>query len=423
MRQYIYGRKELTDSSEVLLANAADLVYIPLFATHSDKFDVLVNEGDRVYVGTKIAQCNDRLIVPIYSSVSGTVKGVQKVMHGTLKPLNHVVIENDKTNEEVQALTPLDYQSASAEQLQAFMKEAGIVGCGGACFPTYVKYQNTADIHTILINAVECEPYITADYRTVSNYMEDLFVGCAAMQKAADAQKVMIAIKKGKKGITANLKEACAAYPGFEVVEVPDVYPMGWERTLVKQVFKKEYDRLPGEIGVIVNNATTAIMLGVALKKGQPIVEKIVTVSGDGVANPRNVLVRVGTPVSEIVAQLGGYTAEDILLICGGPMMGKTIVNDKFVIDRATNALTILKNKKVEAIACLRCGKCTDSCPAGLQPVRIATSLKANDTDALSRLCVEECIECGLCTYVCPSKIDVTEKVRTAKRVMAARAK
>lgn len=423
MRQHIYGRKELTDASEILNAQAADTVFIPLFATHSDKFDVLVNEGDRVYVGTKLAQCNDRMIVPIYSSVSGTVKGVQKVMHGSLKPINHVVIENDKTNEEVQAFPTMDVQSASVEEIKERIKEAGIVGCGGASFPTYIKYGNTTDIHTILINAVECEPFITADYKMMKEYMDALLNGCLAMQKAADATTVKIAIKKTKKALIAQLQEAVKPFAGFEIVAVPDVYPMGWERTLIQQVFKKDYVRLPGEIGVIVNNATTAIMLSNALTKGQPIVEKVITVSGDGIAKPQNVRVRVGTPVNEIVAQLGGYTSEDILLIAGGPMMGKTIVNDKFVVDRATNALTILKNNKVEAIACLRCGKCSDHCPAALQPVRIATSLKANDTDALNKLCVMDCIECGLCTYVCPSRIDVTEKVRTAKRVMAARAK
>ncbi len=423
MRKFINGRKELTDSKDIVKANDAATISVPLFATHSDKFDVLVNEGDQVFVGTKLAQCNDRMIVPIYSSVSGVVKGVQKVMHSSLKPLNHVVIENDCKYTAIEAVQPLALESATQAQLQEFIKEAGIVGCGGACFPTYIKYANPTGIHTVLINAVECEPFITSDYKGMKQDMEDLFYGASAMLKAADAKTVKIAIKKTKKELIATLQEAAKAYSNIEIVAVPDVYPMGWERTLIQQVFKKDYNRLPSEIGVVVNNATTAISLAKALKYGQPIVEKIVTVSGDGVKNPQNVLVRVGTPVSEIIAQCGGYTAEDIFLIAGGPMMGKTIPNDKFVVDRATNALTILKNNKEEAIACLRCGKCSDHCPAAIQPVRIGTALKAKDTDALSRMCVMDCIECGMCTYVCPSKIDVTEKVRTAKRIMQARQK
>lgn len=423
MRRHIDGRKDWTDQKEILAGPESDLIFVPLFAMHSDQFDLLVNEGDYVQVGTKLAQCNDRMIVPIYSSVSGTVKGVQKIMHGSLKPVNHVVIENDKKYEEIQAFPTLDVRSASAEEIKSFIKEAGIVGCGGASFPTYIKYGNTADIHTVLINAVECEPFITSDYKFIKEDMKALMDGAYAMQKAADAKTVKIAIKKPKVELIKQLQEAAKEYAGFEIVPVPDVYPMGWERTLIQQIFKKDYNRLPGEIGVVVNNATTAMKLAKAMEVGQPIVEKVITVSGDGISNPQNVRVRVGTPVSELVELCGGYTADEVLVIGGGPMMGKTIPNDKFVIDRATNAITILKFKKETPIACLRCGKCSDGCPAGIQPVRIATALKANDMDMLSRMDVMSCIECGLCTYVCPSKIDVTEKVRTAKRVTMARAK
>lgn len=423
MRRHINGRKELTDSKEILAGPTSDVIYIPLFAMHSEQFDVLVNEGDYVSVGTKLAQCNDRMIVPIYSSVSGTVKGVQKMMSGGLKPINHILIESDKKFNEIQAFPTLEVATASADEIKNFMKEAGIVGCGGACFPTYIKYGNTADIHTVLINAVECEPFITSDYKMMVEDMKAMFDGALAMQKAADAKTVKIALKKTKVALIKQMQEAAKEYAGFEIVAVPDLYPMGWERTLIQQIFKKDYNRLPGEIGVVVNNATTAMKLAKAMSMGQPIVEKIITVSGDGIKNPQNVRVRVGTPVSELVALCGGYASDNVLVIAGGPMMGKTIPNDKFVVDRATNAITILKFKKETPLACLRCGKCTDGCPAAIQPVRIATALKANDMDALSRMEVMNCIECGLCTYVCPSKIDVTEKVRTAKRVMMARAK
>ena len=177
-----------------------------------------------------------------------------------------------------------------------------------------------------------------------------------------------------------------------------------------------EYEKLPGEVGAIVNNATTAIAFGDALLTGTPIVSKTLTVSGNAIKKPVNVQVPVGVPVSEIVAACGGYTCEDVRLIAGGPMMGKTIVNDKFVIDRNMNALTILENKPFDSIACLRCGKCSDHCPAGLQPVRIAQAVKTNDKKAMEKLCAMDCIECGLCTYICPSRLDVTENVRRAKR-------
>jgi len=205
---------------------------------------------------------------------------------------------------------------------------------------------------------------------------------------------------------------------GIVVKEVPDVYPMGWERTLVYQLLKKRYDRLPSEIGCIVNNATTAIAFAKAIRTGMPIVEKILTISGNGIKTPANVSVPVGVKTAEIVAKLGGYAAEDVLLIAGGPMMGKTIPNDQFVVTPYGNAVTILKTEKIDSVACLRCGRCNDTCPAGLLPVRINNAEQAADLDTIVKLRADQCIECGLCTYVCPSKLDVAEGVRRAKRIL-----
>ena len=209
----------------------------------------------------------------------------------------------------------------------------------------------------------------------------------------------------------------------MQVRPVPDVYPMGWERVLVREILHKEYGMLPAEAGAIVDNATTAIAMARAFRLGEPIVRKTITVSGDGVKNPMNVSVPVGMPVNEIIEACGGYTCDSVRLIAGGPMMGKTILNDQFVIDRAMNALTIFKHVEDDAIECLRCGRCSDHCPSGLQPVRIAAAVKANDVDEMIKRGASSCIECGLCTYVCPSHINVTENVRKAKRVIALKKK
>ena len=192
-----------------------------------------------------------------------------------------------------------------------------------------------------------------------------------------------------------------------------------WDR----EVLHKEYNALPAEAGAIVGNASTAIAIAHAFEDGDAIYEKCLTVSGEGVKKPTNVKVCVGMPVSEIIEACGGYTSENVRLIAGGPMMGKTIVNDMFVVDRAMNAITVLPDKPVDAIACLRCGRCSDHCPSGLQPVRISQALKANDVDEMAKRGASSCIECGLCTYICPSKIDVTENVRKAKRIVAMKKK
>lgn len=418
MQKHLEGHKGLTDHNDIVRVDAGKFVYIPLMSMFSTNIEVLVKEGDSVKVGTMIAKRNDHMTVPFFSSVSGKVVGKQTIMHAVLKPLEHLVIENDGLYEKEQPFSPVDFEKATREELVDFMMNAGIVGCGGAGFPTYMKYKNPQNISTLIINAVECEPYITADYREISNNIDDLVLGVKAMLKLSTAKEAWIAIKSPKKELIAKVRAALVGVSGIVVKEVPDVYPMGWERTLVYQLLKKRYDRLPSEIGCIVNNATTAIAFAKAIRTGMPIVEKTLTISGNGIKTPANVSVPVGVKTAEIVAKLGGYAAEDVLLIAGGPMMGKTIPNDQFVVTPYGNAVTILKTEKIDSVACLRCGRCNDTCPAGLLPVRINNAEQAADLDTIVKLRADQCIECGLCTYVCPSKLDVAEGVRRAKRIL-----
>lgn len=423
MRQHIPGFKELSQHKDVIEVKPGKEILIPLFANHSQNFELLVKEGDAVLVGTKLAVCSERMTVPIYSSVSGVVKGVRKVMHASLKPISHLVIEPDGKQERTVAFAPIDYAKASREELVDFMMNAGIVGCGGACFPTYMKYRNVKGIEKLIINAVECEPYISADYKMIEANVQEMLLGIRVMKRMADAKEAIVAIKRSHPELISIVEQACAQDKDIRVAAVPDVYPMGWERVLVRELMHKEYEKLPSEVGAVVNNATTAIAFARALTKGEPIIDKVVTVSGTALKHPVNVHVAVGTPVHEVIEACGGYTCEDVKLIAGGPMMGKTIVNDQWVIDRATNAITVLESKPFDAISCLRCGRCSDHCPAGLQPVRIAQAVKANDKEAMKKRAALDCIECGLCTYVCPSRIDVTENVRKAKRTLMAQKK
>lgn len=423
MKHHIPGKKSLTESVPVMELMPKKEVFIPLVAGANTDLEILVAEGDEVKVGTKLAQTKAGFYVPIYSSVSGVYKGIAKRMHNSLRPQNHMVIEIDGKQDQVQSFKPLDYHTATRQQCVDFIKEAGIVGLGGAGFPAHVKYSKTDTIDCVLINAVECEPYITADYRMIMDDCQHLIMGCEIVQKMADVKKVYICIKKSHPDLIQKVQSSLNGTSGIEVKVVPDVYPMGWERVLVREVLHKEYDKLPAEAGAIVGNASTAIAIAKAFENGEAIHDRVLTVSGEGVNKPCNVKVPVGMPVNEIIEACGGYKFDDVRLIAGGPMMGKTIVNDQFVVDRAMNAITVLEDKPVDAIACLRCGRCSDHCPSGLQPVRIAAALKANDVDEMAKRGVASCIECGLCTYVCPSKIDVTENVRKAKRIVAMKKK
>ncbi len=418
MRFHLDGHKELTAHKEVLFMQEPDDLFIPLVNGRAS-CKPLVKEGDEVRVGQKIGEPTDPFwYVPIFSPVSGTVVGVEKRMTAMLKPGEHLHIRNDHKGTSVQPFQKLDYEKASREELLEFVKQAGMAGLGGAGFPTFNKYTKPEGIDLFIVNAVECEPYLTADYANSMANAKLMRTGVLALLKLSCAPKGKIAVKEDKKDLIAVLHEQFDGTP-VEVAEVPDIYPAGWERTLIHMLTGKRYDRLPAEAGCILNNVSTAIALGNALENGMPITRKYLTVSGDGVVNPQNVVVPVGTPASEVVRQCGGYKGDDCLLIAGGPMMGRTIPNDQFVIGIANNGLTILQHREPFSVKCLRCGKCTETCPSGLVPVRINMCEQIKDIDSLKKLSIMDCIECGLCTYICPSKLDVTEGIRRAKRYMA----
>jgi len=417
MQKHLNGQKELTSSSEVKTLSP-EKVYIALVQGNA-KIDVLVSEGDYVKVGTKIAERNDHFYVPMFASVSGKVLGIEKRFHTSRKKVDHLIIENDNKYDLLENLNTLDYEKATKSEIVEFIKEKGIVGCGGAGFPTYVKYNGVTTCETLIINAVECEPYITADYRSIHNYLADFLRGTKALFKASGANVCKVAVKVTKKEFIEELQKELASINNINVVAVPDVYPMGWERTLIKNLENKRYDRLPIEAGCVVSNATTAIALGKAMETGSPIVSKIVTVSGNGIKEPSNVEAPVGTIVKEIIEVCGGYNSEEILLLAGGPMMGPAQMNEDFTVAAQSNAYTVLKYVEELETPCLRCGACVENCPAGLQPVNIMNANKSKDVALLDKLNYAACIECGMCTYVCPSKIEVTEHVRRAKRFMA----
>lgn len=419
MYRHIDGHKDLTLTSEVNRSIDPELVYIPLVNGNA-KCEPCVKIGDDVKVGTKIAERNDHFYLPLFSSVSGTVTAIEKRMTSGLTPADHLVIQNDHKYDKECPFEPLNAENASWEELHEFCRNAGILGLGGAGFPTYAKYANPENVDLLIINAVECEPYLTADYKNIEENIDLLKSGVLALFKLSRASKVWIAIKEDKTAQITALKEVFSG-TAVEVKTVRNLYPMGWERTLVYVMTGKRYDKLPIEAGCIVSNAATAIAFGNALVNGMPITSRYVTVSGDGVGKPQNVIVPVGTTAHDIVNACGGYTADDVYLIAGGPMMGKTITKDEFSIAPQNNGLTVLISRPVDETPCLRCGRCTETCPAGLQPVRIANAAKINDSAALAKLHTMDCIECGLCTYVCPSKISVTENVRKGKRLLQMR--
>ncbi len=414
----IDGHKGMTKDLSVEKINDLKVIgklYVPkTYAVGKDlTFEVAV--GDEIKVGQKIA-FGGPFYVPVFSPVSGKVIGEEQRYSASMgRPVAHLVIENDGKYSNAPKLPRIDFENATRENIIEHIKNAGIIGLGGAGFPTFVKYDKVKDLNTVIINTVECEPYLTTDYHGVKNNMEMFVKGVILLKRAAEAKQVIIAIKKGKAELTKKIKEATASFDYIQVKEVPDVYPMGWERTLIKSVVKKEYKRLPSEIGVVVNNATTAIAVGEALMNGNPILSRIITVSGNGLKRPALVEVPIFTLAQNIINHLGGYSDENIVLLAGGPMTSKAQMNDNFALERHHGAITVVKHVETTPSACSRCGKCTLNCPAGLQPVEIKIAMENKDLKRLEELKASDCVECGLCSYVCPSKIEVTEAVRKGK--------
>ncbi|MFA5236077.1 MAG: RnfABCDGE type electron transport complex subunit C [Bacilli bacterium] len=423
--QKIDAHKAGTCHHDVVIVDEKQIksVFLPIVGPNGAEIELFAKEGDHVDVGTPIGRRKD-FYVPIFSSVSGTVKGkVNRYNPIVGRATPHYEIENDFLGTRAKPLTTVTMEAAR-EELVAAIKEAGLVGLGGAGFPTYVKYENVKGIDTLIINGVECEPYLSTDFKVGEAYALDVVKGSELFRLACGAARGIIAIKVKKPELKAALLAQLGEYPNLSLVEVPNVYPMGWERTLIKKLTGRTYDKLPSEAHVLVNNLTTAYAAARSLLYGEPLTHRIVTLSGAGLVNETNVLVPIGTPVDFIVKYIGGYAQEEVTAFAGGPMSSKAVSDDTFVIQAPMGAYTVLPPAANQEIACLRCGSCTMACPAYLQPIEIKIALDGNNVDRLLKLDVMRCVECGLCSYVCPSKIEVTEAVRKAKvKVRIAQAK
>lgn len=419
-RLTLNGKKKETNAKPIFEFTKPKMVAIPLKHMGSENIEVSVAVGDKVKIGTQIAIRNDHFKLPIFATVSGTVTAIEKRDHVDLKKVDHIVIENDFADEKELNFEPItDLSKMTEDQMKEKLQGEGVLGLGGAAFPTYVKFAHTENIKNILINGVECEPYVTSDEVNMK-YNADLLIDAAnVIRVGSGAAKCTISVKETKKDVIEAINKHINKYPNIELQTVPDAYPMGWERRLIREVFHLEYDKLPVEVGVVVVNSSTAIEFARTLKTGLPLYDKITTIGGEGMANPQNVKVRIGTLVSEIIEQIGGYNKDvnvkSAALVHGGPMMGKSVITDNLSVTAASNGFLCLYNSGLEEEACSKCGTCVNHCPQGLQPVRIAAAFRAKDKELLKKLGATNCIECGMCSFVCPSSIDVSDATSKAR--------
>ena len=409
-------KKNMSLKEDILNFNKPKYVYIPLIAFHDEDITVLVKKGDYVCKMDEIGRKKGNFKVPIYSSVSGKVLDIEEHDHISGKKVKCVVIEND-FKEKVKDLkeTTDKINKFSKEEFIDIVKNAGIVGLGGAGFPTYAKYDTDTKIKVLVVNAVECEPYITADAMHIKNHVEELLEAIDAVLTINNIEKAVLAIRKDNTVLIDAVKEYIGSYLNIELKILKNIYPMGWERLLIKEALRVTYDRLPIEKGIVVNNASTLFAIFEALKYNKPLTDRVVTFSGEGLKHPRNVLVKIGTKVEDVLNELGYNKKDKLLIIAGGPMMGITSSTD-LVISADVNAVLLLKDIMYDSVRCIRCGKCYLVCPANLYPVLIKDFYK--NKDKLIKLEPNKCVECGLCSYICPSKINVREYVREAKKTI-----
>ena len=370
--------------------------------------ELLIKENAKVKMGDKIIKTKFDSF--IHSSVSGKVVGIEEHLDYKNNIAKFIKIENDfkETNSFKDIPNKLEKQ-----EFINLLKDSGIVGLGGAGFPTFIKY-NTDEVKTLIVNGVECEPYITSDHITLFNKTKEIIKTLNTIDKIYNLDEIYIAIKVGNPNLKEKIIPLISKYPKIKLVELPNLYPMGWEKSLVRYIKHVDYNKLPIEKNIIVSNASTIFSIFEALV-GIPLIEKVVTVSGNAINEPTNIRIKIGTMFSDLKDIFKGYSENDIVLISGGPMMGEALESDEFIIPNNLNSVIALKNTKVlDPITCLRCGKCADHCPVKICPVLVKDNI--NDKDELKRLDVNRCIECGICSFVCPSKINLREYLRRAKK-------
>ena len=393
----------------------------------------VVQKGDKVKVGTMIAEAGGFVSAPIFSGVSGTVLKVDTIVDasGYAKPAVYITVEGDEWEESIDRsetlVTLKDKPELTPEEIVNKIKAAGVVGMGGACFPTHVKLcpPPGAKPEWVIINAVECEPYLTADHRLMLEKADQILVGVELLMKGGKVNKAFIGIEENKPDAIALLTEkAKASYPNIEIVPLKTKYPQGGEKQLIDAVVARQVPAppaIPVNVGAIVQNVGTAYAVYEAVMKNKPLFERVVTVTGKSLAHPSNFLTRMGTPMSQLIDACGGLPADTGKVIGGGPMMGKALLNTEVPICKGSSGVLIMNEteaRRGEAQPCIRCAKCVSACPMGLEPYLLATASSKQMWDKVEAEDITSCIECGSCQFTCPSHRPLLDNIRMGKQTV-----
>lgn len=423
------GRKELSASAPLTAMALPAQVAVPLRQHIGAPCKPLVAVGETVCMGQKIGD-GEGLCVPVHAPVSGVVEAIEDRPHPGGGTCPAIIIKNDFLDTPHHSLKPhANPEQLAPAELVSILRESGLVGMGGAAFPTDIKSKTGMGYTGVLIlNACECEPYITADDALLRARSGDVLRGLALLARILNPDQTVIGIEDNKPEAAAILRETLKDIPGVELRVLPTRYPQGAEKQLIQAVTGRQVPSggLPKDVGCAVFNAATAAAVYRAVYEGMPAIERVVTVTGEGVKQPRNLVVRVGVSFLEILAAAGGLTDDVWKVLSGGPMMGVAQGDLSVPVTKAVNAVLCLssaQNGESAHPVCIRCGKCLEVCPMGLEPLYLYRYSNAGDLDALKRLHLTDCIECGCCAYACPGKVPLVQGFRAGKRAMKEGAK
>lgn len=416
---------KFAENSCIETIEAPELMYVMLNQNLGAPSVAIVKKGDTVKTGQLIAKGEAFISANVHSPVSGTVEKVDTWVDasGYRKPVIIIKKEGDVWEDGIDTSDNLVKEiSASKEEIVEIVKASGIVGLGGATFPTHVKLMipQGKKAEYLIINAVECEPYLTADHRVMLEKGHEIMIGIQVLMKALDVTKALIGIENNKPEAISHLTKIASAYPGITVQGLKVKYPQGAEKQLIKALINREVPsgKLPIEVGCVVQNVGTALAVYEAVQKRKPLIERVVTVTGKNVKTPSNFMVRVGTPISLLLEKAGGIPEDTGKIVNGGPMMGKAIPNTEIPVTKGTSGILLMTQKEAKRVNeynCIRCGRCTTVCPMGLEPFLLGLAGENLNWEIAEKERSMDCIECGSCQYTCPSGRPLLDNIRLCK--------
>jgi electron transport complex protein RnfC len=416
-------KKALSADKPVAETKQPRRVVVPLSQHLGAPCKPVVAVDQEVKKGELIGEPTGFVSAPVHSSVSGKVISIGEFPNAMGRMVTSIVIENDYREEWTLLKDNPDYMNLSPEELKEKIKNAGIVGMGGAAFPTVVKLSPPKEkpIDTIIINGSECEPYLTGDYRLMIEHPKEILEGLRILMKVLGVNKGFVGIEDNKPAAIKSMKEAAAGLEGIEIRPLHTRYPQGAEKMLIKAVSGREVPprALPMDVKVVVQNTGTAYAIFEAVRYGKPLIDRVVTVSGEGVNEPKNLFVKTGTLISHLIGECGGLKEESVKVLSGGPMMGFAISSLDIPVTKGTSGIVALTEREIahaESFGpCIRCGRCIDACPMGLMPSMLSVYAEKGFYEGAKGYNLFDCFECGCCTYVCPSKRPIVQLVRLAK--------